>query len=108
MAWDVAKIVYIRFDPCLPPFMSIIHGEAISIEQENVCPVNSKKIPEFFQIFRDHLVDHLGPVNIQEPRRNIIDQVFSFSPIAGLYQRILRSEEHTSELQSPCNLVCRL
>src|SRR5256885_9419611 len=26
------------------------------------------------------------------------------SPRAG----ILRSEEHTSELQSPCNLVCRL
>src|SRR5256885_12973045 len=23
-------------------------------------------------------------------------------------QRALRSEEHTSELQSPCNLVCRL
>src|SRR5256885_4227150 len=23
-------------------------------------------------------------------------------------QRIARSEEHTSELQSPCNLVCRL
>src|SRR5256885_7622572 len=34
---------------------------------------------------------------------------------AGLYRRIVRddhkqprSEEHTSELQSPCNLVCRL
>src|SRR3989454_132548 len=30
---------------------------------------------------------------------------------AALYQRGLapvRSEEHTSELQSPCNLVCRL
>src|SRR2546426_7999136 len=26
---------------------------------------------------------------------------------AGRYDR-LRSEEHTSELQSPCNLVCRL
>src|SRR5256885_9929288 len=25
-----------------------------------------------------------------------------------LSPRILRSEEHTSELQSPCNLVCRL
>src|SRR5256885_8879445 len=25
-----------------------------------------------------------------------------------LYPRELRSEEHTSELQSPCNLVCRL
>src|SRR5256885_10014525 len=24
------------------------------------------------------------------------------------YAEILRSEEHTSELQSPCNLVCRL
>src|SRR2546426_7563024 len=24
------------------------------------------------------------------------------------YLRSLRSEEHTSELQSPCNLVCRL
>src|SRR5256885_7463499 len=23
-------------------------------------------------------------------------------------QQLLRSEEHTSELQSPCNLVCRL
>src|ERR1039457_7486117 len=28
--------------------------------------------------------------------------------IAGLSDRYQRSEEHTSELQSPCNLVCRL
>src|SRR5256885_5250457 len=29
--------------------------------------------------------------------------------IAGvLFGELLRSEEHTSELQSPCNLVCRL
>src|SRR5256885_10548259 len=26
----------------------------------------------------------------------------------GRYGRVDRSEEHTSELQSPCNLVCRL
>src|SRR2546426_3150037 len=26
----------------------------------------------------------------------------------GLGKRAVRSEEHTSELQSPCNLVCRL
>src|SRR5256885_2776027 len=26
----------------------------------------------------------------------------------GVLRRHLRSEEHTSELQSPCNLVCRL
>src|ERR1039457_4062985 len=24
------------------------------------------------------------------------------------YDRVMRSEEHTSELQSPCNFVCRL
>src|SRR5256885_7164250 len=27
---------------------------------------------------------------------------------AGKWLAVLRSEEHTSELQSPCNLVCRL
>src|SRR2546426_8594790 len=27
---------------------------------------------------------------------------------AALLARLRRSEEHTSELQSPCNLVCRL
>src|SRR2546426_7935766 len=26
----------------------------------------------------------------------------------GRWSRVYRSEEHTSELQSPCNLVCRL
>src|SRR5256885_17229008 len=26
----------------------------------------------------------------------------------GLFEAATRSEEHTSELQSPCNLVCRL
>src|SRR5256885_6866963 len=27
---------------------------------------------------------------------------------SGTSQKMVRSEEHTSELQSPCNLVCRL
>src|SRR2546426_2209446 len=30
------------------------------------------------------------------------------TPEAGLLRGPLRSEEHTSELQSPCNIVCRL
>src|ERR1039457_7619029 len=29
-------------------------------------------------------------------------------PASGARFRLMRSEEHTSELQSPCNLVCRL
>src|SRR5205807_4474825 len=37
------------------------------------------------------------------------DQFF-FTPVGGLIdlKPLFRSEEHTSELQSPCNLVCRL
>src|ERR1022692_1593022 len=31
-----------------------------------------------------------------------------FETVRRARHRILRSEEHTSELQSPCNLVCRL
>src|SRR2546426_4243628 len=30
------------------------------------------------------------------------------APSAVISSELLRSEEHTSELQSPCNLVCRL
>src|SRR5256885_11776021 len=29
-------------------------------------------------------------------------------PAGGYWLRLTRSEEHTSELQSPCNIVCRL
>src|SRR5256885_5765036 len=29
-------------------------------------------------------------------------------PLKGTAPSVVRSEEHTSELQSPCNLVCRL
>src|SRR5256885_4852336 len=36
--------------------------------------------------------------------------IFSFHGYISVIQQLLfgRSEEHTSELQSPCNLVCRL
>src|SRR5256885_7840077 len=33
---------------------------------------------------------------------------FFFGPLTPEEWAALRSEEHTSELQSPCNLVCRL
>src|SRR5205807_5049575 len=35
-------------------------------------------------------------------------QVMFIALVASLLTTIPRSEEHTSELQSPCNLVCRL
>src|SRR5688500_19999707 len=44
----------------------------------------------------------LEPCNFSTSRRNLE----RFFEDHRLYRR--RSEEHTSELQSPCNLVCRL
>src|SRR2546426_8614363 len=53
-------------------------------------------------------------------RSNILHLANEFLPEAGMElgrpcrkiseaaAQVLRSEEHTSELQSPCNLVCRL
>src|SRR5256885_3038409 len=35
-------------------------------------------------------------------------EFFRFCHRVQTWQQIARSEEHTSELQSPCNLVCRL
>src|SRR5256885_7926634 len=39
---------------------------------------------------------------VRGPRRELISRAYN-----GLLHAV-RSEEHTSELQSPCNLVCRL
>src|SRR2546426_9387572 len=36
------------------------------------------------------------------------DQLFHLMTVPPEVARLGRSEEHTSELQSPCNLVCRL
>src|SRR5256885_8711013 len=42
--------------------------------------------------------------------RALYQQISSISqmPSELLEEKLKRSEEHTSELQSPCNLVCRL
>src|SRR2546426_11975410 len=43
--------------------------------------------------------------------RNVVAQLDARTPVEVLPVQLVgkdRSEEHTSELQSPCNLVCRL
>src|SRR5256885_12874368 len=44
---------------------------------------------------------------VQADAAKMLRAVVDAFPNAGYWRR-LRSEEHTSELQSPCNLVCRL
>src|SRR5256885_8167331 len=51
--------------------------------------------------------DHVGLVasgRIRTTRQHLVQAVAGLANLASN----LRSEEHTSELQSPCNLVCRL
>src|SRR2546426_5560495 len=47
-----------------------------------------------------------GKPNLQGHYRARLAQSYSFEGVSGSEPQ--RSEEHTSELQSPCNLVCRL
>src|SRR5256885_12200943 len=62
-----------------------------------------------------------APVEAAEPKytspaeigtRLLPDVLTSMQPVSSMPSnvpsRVERSEEHTSELQSPCNLVCRL
>src|SRR5256885_9499583 len=50
----------------------------------------------------DQLVGSLGPT------RGPTSCFFAFADTVTTRSHVHRSEEHTSELQSPCNLVCRL
>src|SRR5205807_4914449 len=49
----------------------------------------------------DPVADHQHPVEH-------LHQELAAAARARPWPRVRRSEEHTSELQSPCNLVCRL
>src|SRR5256885_11075791 len=67
-------------------------------------------------------LDELEPQRLDQlehavQRRLILDRApqdrfrrehFRVEPAEAREQPVARSEEHTSELQSPCNLVCRL
>src|SRR2546426_6469777 len=50
----------------------------------------------------------LGNQADAEPRNSIGGAAFDRSAVEADPAGARRSEEHTSELQSPCNLVCRL
>src|SRR5256885_11252714 len=52
-----------------------------------------------------------GRSNFDIRHRLVVSGIWAMPKLAksgALVKNALRSEEHTSELQSPCNLVCRL
>src|SRR3989454_10587994 len=57
-----------------------------------------------------HDLHHIPAARALRPQRAIpaLTGVGVILPVTFPIGRAIRSEEHTSELQSPCNLVCRL
>src|SRR2546426_7425910 len=87
-------------------------------------PPRSTLFP-YTTLFRSHGVDlRLRHACLAQPREDLPEQVGRLpvgegargdhrctpapAPHGVVREHDLRSEEHTSELQSPCNLVCRL
>src|SRR2546426_5680720 len=67
-------------------------------------PPRSTLFP-YTTLFRSHIADG-SPVQIFNNRGSFLARaVVTDRTRSGV---VCRSEEHTSELQSPCNLVCRL
>src|ERR1022692_2525448 len=71
----------------------------------------------FFFFFNDSATPEIYPLSLQRRSSDltIIDWALrerlsreQRRHLALLFLLVTRSEEHTSELQSPCNLVCRL
>src|SRR5256885_7648682 len=54
-------------------------------------------------------VGYFGAVRLRDGKFGFSRETGKFNALTFLaFLKRLRSEEHTSELQSPCNLVCRL
>src|SRR5205807_6776650 len=76
-------------------------GESLEVRRRAVALVAGEREARIARIERAHhrIAMHLGQDRSRADRRHE-----RIAPHDGLE----RSEEHTSELQSPCNLVCRL
>src|SRR2546426_8810109 len=77
-------------------------------------PPRSTLFP-YTTLFRSYLVVDVGAVRRRGrslPREQLGDvglgHLGGLGQVALFQPELVRSEEHTSELQSPCNLVCRL
>src|SRR5205823_13472145 len=71
-------------------------------------PPRSTLFP-YTTLFRSHADLLLEDLGHHDPRRADVDEIRrSAERAAGLTRQLLRSEEHTSELQSLAYLVCRL
>src|SRR3989454_6147970 len=64
--------------------------------------------PQFVDVDGLHHCHARSDGGFDERRRDLARGDIDFADCAPKLKQVNRSEEHTSELQSPCNLVCRL
>src|SRR5207248_10147778 len=62
------------------------------------------------QLLREHLLPPPGYLlaSYGQTRAALLPVLYIHRIVRGAFERFSRSEEHTSELQSPYDLVCRL
>src|SRR5688500_19953542 len=81
-----------------------LHDQPLS-DAEATFYVTQRKLPFAPCLGHERLVRLLVDSQIDRPRLRFLEQDRGG---LKLFAKAIRSEEHTSELQSPCNLVCRL
>src|SRR5574341_2351350 len=91
-----------RFRGAIQPFT---YGQAILCERRAVGlrRVNHFDAIHSFQRLRDNLDALTNAAAMTNAVRRLLPEE---QPAGDAFARLLRSEEHTSELQSPTNLVC--
>src|SRR5256885_12047744 len=82
-------------------FRSYVHRRDPGPSQKTL-----QEVMELFPILREKQHDPAGSLSGGQQQMVAIGRAMMGRPQALLLDE--RSEEHTSELQSPCNLVCRL
>src|SRR5256885_9932914 len=77
------------------PYTTLFRSKRLAVEQRSVDMVIEPAMG---------LGEKLGPILFQFQANFQVD----LERLERFINKLPRSEEHTSELQSPCNLVCRL
>src|SRR5256885_10032450 len=115
---DALEVVLEAFEGPLDLLLYLIRKENLNILDIPMAPLTRQYL-EYVEVMRarnlelaaEYLV--MAAMLMEIKSRLLLPRPPSAEPTeedprAELVRRLLRSEEHTSELQSPCKLVCRL
>src|SRR5574337_923302 len=87
-----------------------INGAIAFIKRKIRLPYKTKPVQADNEKYMEGAIPDNQIVSFQKSAkfRGYLSNLFALNPSLDIFFKDLRSEEHTSELQSPLNLVCRL